>query len=407
MKRFTVLLMLGILLLPLITNIKITDAVVGGPYTDNISAELGSSSKSSGKGFSPDEIIVSVGTTVTWTNKDTVGHTVTSGSPNDPDAGKLFDSGSRWAPGEKFEHTFDTVGEFPYFCMIHPWTTGKVVIAEVVIQEDGMQGETPEDDMSEEESSEDGSLVRSFLVQDIDGDDMYIRVSPSTPEARDALTEMAKTGETRWVGGELVESSEKKFGFIFEPHSIVVSEITAEGLQAAKYKTIQEDFDYWRGLGTVYISGKVINIREKVTATYQETSFNLTTSLSNGSVKNIEVNLGSTSLTLTLDTSATRSGNLTIALPRELIDAKNKNENEDVKFIVNAGNDKISYKERGSTSDERTLRMSIPAGTTKVEIIGTQVVPEFPLGLALVFAGLVSVIIVITRLNLTNRVLNA
>ncbi|MFY3740791.1 MAG: plastocyanin [Candidatus Nitrosomirales archaeon] len=405
MKRFTIIVMLGILFLPLITSVKVADAVVGGPYTDKISAELGSSSKSSGKGFSPDEIIVSVGTTVTWTNKDTVGHTVTSGSPNDPDAGKLFDSGSRWAPGEEFEHTFDTVGEFPYFCMIHPWTTGKVVVAEVVIQEDGMEDETPEDDISEEEPSEDnGSLVRSFLVEDIDGDDMYIRVSPSTPEAQDALIEMAKTGERRWVGGELVESSDKKFGFIFEPHSIVVAEITAEGLQAAKYKTLQEDFDYWKGLGTVYISGKVINIREKVTVTHQETSFNLTTSLSNGSVKSIEVNPGSTSLTLTLDTSTTTAGNLTIALPRELIDAKNKN--EDAKFIVNAGNDKISYKERGSTAEERTLKMSIPAGTTKVEIIGTQVVPEFPLGLAVVLAGLVSVIVVITRLNVTNKILN-
>src|SRR5574341_8126 len=183
MKRFAVIAMLGILLLPLITSVKLADAVVGGPYTDRISAELGSSNKSSGNGFNPDEIIISVGTTVTWTNKDTVGHTIVSGSQGDADAGDLFDTGPRWNPGAEFEHTFDTVGEFSYFCTLYPWMTGKVIVAEVVIQEDGSEDApigVPEDDMAEEDMGNgNGTNVRNFVVEDVNGDLMSIRVGPS------------------------------------------------------------------------------------------------------------------------------------------------------------------------------------------------------------------------------------
>lgn len=410
MKRFAVIAMLGILLLPLITSVKLADAVVGGPYTDRISAELGSSNKSSGNGFNPDEIIISVGTTVTWTNKDTVGHTIVSGSQGDADAGELFDTGPRWNPGAKFEHTFDTVGEFSYFCTLYPWMTGKVIVAEVVIQEDGIEDVpigVPQDDIPDEDVMDrNGRAVRDFIVEDPDGDQMSIRVSPSDQEAFDALTEMSKTGEIRWVGGE-IQSVKNDFGFRFKPDTVVVSEITAEGLQAVKYKSIQEDLDYWTGLGTVYISGKVVSIRDKITVDYQESGFNVTATMTNGGVKSIEIDRDSTSLLVKLETSANKAGNLTITLPRELIDSKT--DTADKKFIVKVDDDVVKYKEvklKKTADTERKLKIPLPAGATQVEIIGTQVVPEFPLGLAVILACLVSVIVVITRLNVTNKILN-
>jgi len=101
--------------------------------------------------------------------------------------------------------------------------------------------------------------VRGFLVEDPDGDRMIIQVNPSRREAIEALTEMSKTGERKWVGGE-IERFENEFGFRFKPDTIVVAEVTAEGLQASKYKYIQQDFEYWKGLGTIYISGKVVEV---------------------------------------------------------------------------------------------------------------------------------------------------
>ncbi|MFL6404378.1 MAG: plastocyanin/azurin family copper-binding protein [Nitrososphaeraceae archaeon] len=85
------------------------------------------------KGFSPNPINVKVGDTVTWTNSDNMEHTVTSGTgPSDTSTGKQFDSGlsgpTVLTAGKTFSHQFTKVGEFPYFCRIHPTLVGKVVV---------------------------------------------------------------------------------------------------------------------------------------------------------------------------------------------------------------------------------------------------------------------------------------
>jgi len=74
----------------------------------------------------PAEISVGVGETVTWSNVDTAAHTVTSGSAVDGPDG-VFDS-SLFMAGTTFEHTFDAIGEYPYFCMVHPWMAGTVIV---------------------------------------------------------------------------------------------------------------------------------------------------------------------------------------------------------------------------------------------------------------------------------------
>jgi plastocyanin len=76
--------------------------------------------------YDPSEITANSGTTITWTNNDDAPHTVSSGSPSDGLDG-AFDS-SIINPGESFEATFDEVGEYDYFCQIHPWLTGKVIV---------------------------------------------------------------------------------------------------------------------------------------------------------------------------------------------------------------------------------------------------------------------------------------
>jgi plastocyanin len=100
-----------------------------------VSIETGASDQNSGRSFDPNEITVAIGTTVVWTNGDTASHTVTSGNPGDSDAGSVFDSAGLIPPGEAFEHTFDTAGEFPYFCQAHPWTTGKVIVTAMEVEQ--------------------------------------------------------------------------------------------------------------------------------------------------------------------------------------------------------------------------------------------------------------------------------
>jgi nitrite reductase (NO-forming) len=85
--------------------------------------------ENSGDAYSPSEITVEVGTTVTWTNEDGVLHTVTSGTAADnvgsPDG--LFDSGFL-AEGDSWSYTFTEEGTFPYFCSPHPWMQGTVIV---------------------------------------------------------------------------------------------------------------------------------------------------------------------------------------------------------------------------------------------------------------------------------------
>jgi plastocyanin len=73
-----------------------------------------------GMAFNPSTITVSANTTITWTNKDAIGHTVTS------DSG-LFDSGTIGANGT-YSYTFASSGTFTYHCKVHPTMTASVTV---------------------------------------------------------------------------------------------------------------------------------------------------------------------------------------------------------------------------------------------------------------------------------------
>ncbi|WP_375144018.1 cupredoxin family copper-binding protein [Bradyrhizobium sp. Ash2021] len=69
--------------------------------------------------FEPAQLTVKVGTTVTWTNRDDIPHTIVS-------AGK-FRSKTMDTDGT-FSFTFTTAGEYKYFCSLHPHMTGTVKV---------------------------------------------------------------------------------------------------------------------------------------------------------------------------------------------------------------------------------------------------------------------------------------
>ncbi len=86
--------------------------------------------------YDPPFITIEAGDTVTWINDDREGHTVTSGQGSGrfgwmgDDYGTsdgLFESG-RFMPSESWSFTFSDEGAFPYFCAIHPWMEGAVIV---------------------------------------------------------------------------------------------------------------------------------------------------------------------------------------------------------------------------------------------------------------------------------------
>ena len=92
-----------------------------------VSITVGASVPTNGQFYEPNNADTSVGSMVTWVNDDTAPHTVTSGivENNRPTPDGSFDSGII-NPGDSFPFVFDKAGEYPYYCTIHPFMTGKV-----------------------------------------------------------------------------------------------------------------------------------------------------------------------------------------------------------------------------------------------------------------------------------------
>jgi len=117
----------SLLLLAVVAGIV---ATLPAAYAAEVGVPLGTSvpgCEETNECWDPAEITVGVGETVTWSNDDTAAHTVTSGSVDEGGPDGNFDS-SLFMAGTTFEWTPDAEGEYPYFCMVHPWMAGMVIV---------------------------------------------------------------------------------------------------------------------------------------------------------------------------------------------------------------------------------------------------------------------------------------
>jgi len=202
--------------------------------------------------FIPHEVTIDVGGEVTWSNDDSAAHTVTAGSAADGPSG-VFDS-SLFMAGTTFSHKFEAEGEFPYFCMVHPWMMGIIHVGTMVAEKPNTQ--KPE------------------------------LISSETMDSRVAVT--------------------------------------------------------------------------------------LDHKISGGKVTSMIADGNSNSVIIELD--STENGQITVTLPKEVIDAKTGDKDDD--FFVLVDNEESLFEET-KTSTARTLTIGFPAGTDKIEIVGTFAIPEF------------------------------
>ncbi len=146
MKNNTEFLLLGLLLVPFAAIMN-----WGNAYAETATVIIPSGAQTPGceaedKCWNPSTITVAIGTTVTWINEDSAGHTVTGASdPKDPGTwstrvvgGQTFDSSFPLIKpsGGEWSFTFTEVGEFPYVCQVHPHMIGKVVVVEAMAEEE-------------------------------------------------------------------------------------------------------------------------------------------------------------------------------------------------------------------------------------------------------------------------------
>lgn len=99
----------------------------GGTKHGNVVKILsGSSTPHVEKYLEPETLTIKQGEKVKWENFDSAAHTITSGI-SDRGADGIFDS-SLFMAGNSFEVTFNEKGTYDYFCMVHPWKKGKVIV---------------------------------------------------------------------------------------------------------------------------------------------------------------------------------------------------------------------------------------------------------------------------------------
>ncbi len=77
--------------------------------------------------YTPADITINAGDTVTWINVDSAVHTVTAGTPADAKL-EVFHSDLMMPSSDSWSFDFEDAGTYDYFCIVHPWMVGSVTV---------------------------------------------------------------------------------------------------------------------------------------------------------------------------------------------------------------------------------------------------------------------------------------
>jgi plastocyanin len=110
------------------------DEIVDPPESVMVSIVEGSYIETQERNFVPRDVRASLGVDnrIIWQNDDEIAHTVTSEDYVDAFYGPFdsMDTIGVIGPGDTYEFIFTEEGQYPYFCIPHPWMTGSVQIVE-------------------------------------------------------------------------------------------------------------------------------------------------------------------------------------------------------------------------------------------------------------------------------------
>ena len=103
------------------SGMAVAEATKIAPGTEPNAAASAADVKIDNFSFAPGTITVPKGTTVNWTNRDDIPHTVVA-EDKTTFKSKALDT------DDKFSYTFDKPGTYSYFCSLHPKMTAKVIV---------------------------------------------------------------------------------------------------------------------------------------------------------------------------------------------------------------------------------------------------------------------------------------
>ena len=303
--------------------------------------------------FIPDTVLIIKGETVTWINDDTAAHTVTSGA-GVPDG--YFDS-SLFMAGSTYSVTFSEGGAFDYFCMVHPWMTGIVIVAD--IDEPQPTPYVPPITVTTDRSSyKDGDTIRIFgeIGELLSGFPVTLQIIASNGNLAAVIQTDVRSDFTYETyvtagGGEAWRSS---------------GTYTVKVIYGTEARTAETSF---------YFSGSTVTVTPSPTgSSINVQGFSVSYQIVGGSVFSITPDVDANSLIIEIFSSS--NGQLTITLPRALIDAVRANGDDDNFFVLVDGGE-AGYDET-KTSIDRTLTIKFNDGAEEIEIIGTGVFGNLP-----------------------------
>ena len=139
-------------------------------------------------------------------------------------------------------------------------------------------------------------------------------------------------------------------------------------------------------------------------------TFDVPYTMKGGIISSMELNQRNLSLIINISTSS--DGNLNLNLPRDSIDSVNR-DGQDIDFIVlmYEGNSEIpiqtDFKKAEAGDEFRSIDIPVKNGDTKIEIVGTYVIPEFgTIAMIVLAVAIVSIIAVSakSRLSIVPRI---
>ena len=329
------------ILLSVVSMVAIAPSAFADHTSATVTNALGSSTpgcEDTNSCFDPNPVTIAMGGTVTWENVDNAAHTVTSGSPADGPDG-VFDSSLIMAGGATFSHTFDDVGTYDYFCMVHPWMQGSVIVED----EAAAEAEAAEAEAAEAEAAEAEAAAAAAI----------------------AALEAEQAAEAAAAEAAAAESLAALEAAAAESLAALEAEQAAEAAAVVMAAPREPAIDL--------VDTLIYNIN-------------------GGSVSSIITNSDDSTLVVAVD--ASDDGELSITMNSDYITAF-----DDDSYFVLVNNEEVWFSQDGST-----LTIPFEAGTEKIEIVGSAVVPEFGTIAMVVLAVAIISIIVITAKTKTQLI---
>ena len=140
--------------------------------------------------YIPHMVTIDVGGEVMWNNIDGMAHTVSAGTPAEG-LSDDFDSGLV-GPGAMFSHKFTEAGTYDYFCLVHPWMVGSVMVS----------SEESHDDMEGMEQSEEKHMEGMEGMEHSDE-----HAASGVEDLSDQFTTTLTSGVIHHIGGNTDDST--------------------------------------------------------------------------------------------------------------------------------------------------------------------------------------------------------